>query len=133
MRRKRSFVGPRAICMANAVGSRRPSAHFDPFSRRSTNLQACRRIEETHAALKQRALRRIACGRKSWMFCGSDRGGERAAVMYSLIATCRMNDVDPEAWLRDVLARIAGHPASRLAELLPWNWSKAQAAAAIAA
>ena len=56
----------------------------------------------------ERALRRIACGRKSWMFCGSDRGGQRAAVMYSLIATCRMNNVDPEAWLRDVLARLPG-------------------------
>jgi transposase len=81
----------------------------------------------------ERALRRIACGRKSWMFCGSDRGGQRAAVMYSLIATCRLNNVDPEAWLRDVLARIAGHPANRLPELLPWNWSKAQTAMADAA
>ena len=72
----------------------------------------------------ERALRRIACGRKSWMFCGSDRGGQRAAVMYSLIATCRMNNVDPEAWLRDVLARLPEHPANRIADLLPWNWKK---------
>ena len=72
----------------------------------------------------ERALRRIACGRKSWMFCGSDRGGQRAAVMYSLIATARMNNVDPEAWLRDVLARLPDHPAKHLHELLPWNWKK---------
>jgi len=72
----------------------------------------------------ERALRRIACGRKSWMFCGSDRGGQRAAVMYSLIATCRMNNVDPEAWLRDVLARLPEHPISKLDQLLPWNWKK---------
>jgi transposase len=70
----------------------------------------------------ERGLRGIALGRKSWLFCGSDRGGERAAVMYSLIVTAKMNDVDPQAWLADVLARIAEHPAQRLDELLPWNW-----------
>jgi hypothetical protein len=58
----------------------------------------------------------------SWLFCGSDRGGERAAVMYSLIVTAKMNDVDPQAWLADVLARIAEHPIQRLDELLAWNW-----------
>jgi hypothetical protein len=70
----------------------------------------------------ERALRGIALGRKSWLFCGSDRGGQRAAAMYSLIITCKMNDTDPQAWLADVLVRIATHPAHRLAELLPWNW-----------
>jgi transposase len=70
----------------------------------------------------ERALRGIALGRKSWLFAGSDRGGERAAAMYSLIATAKMNDIDPQAWLADVLARIADHPASRLDELMPWNW-----------
>jgi transposase len=70
----------------------------------------------------ERALRGIALGRKSWLFAGSDRGGQRAAVMYSLIVTAKMNDVDPQAWLADVLARIAEHPALRLDELLPWNW-----------
>jgi transposase len=70
----------------------------------------------------ERALRGIALGRKSWLFAGSDRGGERAATMYSLIVTAKMNDIDPQAWLADVLARIAGHPASRIDELLPWNW-----------
>ncbi|MGA8195506.1 MAG: IS66 family transposase, partial [Acetobacteraceae bacterium] len=70
----------------------------------------------------ERALRGIALGRKSWLFCGSDRGGERAAAMYSLIVTAKMNDVDPQAWLADVLSRIAAYPAHRLDELLPWNW-----------
>ncbi len=74
----------------------------------------------------ERALRGIALGRKSWLFCGSDRGGERAAAMYSLIVTAKMNDVDPQAWLADVLARIATHPAHRLDELLPWNWPAPQ-------
>jgi transposase len=70
----------------------------------------------------ERALRGIALGRKSWLFCGSDRGGQRAAAMYSLIVTAKMNGVDPQAWLADTLARIATHPAHRLDELLPWNW-----------
>ena len=70
----------------------------------------------------ERALRGVALGRRSWLFAGSDRGGARAAMMYSLIMTARMNDVDPQAWLTDVLARIADHPAQRLDELLPWNW-----------
>jgi transposase len=73
----------------------------------------------------ERALRGIALGRKSWLFAGSDRGGQRAAAMYSLIVTAKMNDVDPQAWLADVLARIAGHPASRIDELLPWHWRPA--------
>jgi transposase len=74
----------------------------------------------------ERALRGIALGRKSWLFAGSDRGGDRAAAMYSLIITAKLNDVDPRAWLADVLARIADHPASRLHELLPWNWAQAR-------
>ena len=70
----------------------------------------------------ERALRGIALGRKSWLFCGSDRGGERAAAMYTLIGTAKLNDVDPQAWLADVLARIAEKPQTRLHELLPWHW-----------
>jgi transposase len=82
----------------------------------------------------ERGLRGIALGRKSWLFCGSDRGGERAAAMYSLIVTCRMNGVDPQVWLADVLARIAAHPVQRLDELLPWNWRPpARGASALAA
>jgi transposase len=78
----------------------------------------------------ERALRGIALGRRSWLFAGSDRGGDRAAAMYSLIITAKLNDVDPRAWLADVLARIAAHPASRLHELLPWHWRKAREDAA---
>jgi len=81
----------------------------------------------------ERALRGIALGRKSWLFAGSDRGGQRAAVMYSLIVSAKMNDVDPQAWLAHVLARIAQHPASRLDELLPWNWRPLETAARQAA
>ncbi len=71
----------------------------------------------------ERGLRGIALGRKSWLFCGSDRRGQRAAAMYSLIVTAKMNGVDPQAWLTDVLSRIAAHPAHRLDELLPWKWA----------
>ena len=70
----------------------------------------------------ERALRGIALGRKSWLFAGSDRGGQRAAAMYSLIVTAKINDIDPQAWLADVLARIAELPARDIDELLPWNW-----------
>jgi transposase len=70
----------------------------------------------------ERAVRGIALGRKSWLFAGSDRGGQRAAALYSLIVTAKMNGVDPQAWLADILARIAEHPARDIDELLPWNW-----------
>jgi hypothetical protein len=71
----------------------------------------------TNAA--ESALRGIALGRKAWLFAGSERGGERAAIMYTLIQTAKLNDVDPQVWLADVLARIAGHPITGLAALLP--------------
>ncbi|WP_459678574.1 IS66 family transposase, partial [Acidisoma sp. 7E03] len=80
----------------------------------------------------ERALRGIALGRRSWLFCGSDRGGQRAAAVYSLIVTCKMNDVDPYAWLTDVLGRIAAHPASRINDLLPWNWKTSPKDASVA-
>ncbi|MBV9983085.1 IS66 family transposase, partial [Bradyrhizobium sp.] len=70
----------------------------------------------------ERALRGIALGRKAWLFAGSDRGGERAAVMYTLIQTAKLNDVDPQAWLADVLARINDHNIQALGQRLPWNW-----------
>lgn len=72
----------------------------------------------------ERGLRGIALGRKAWLFAGSDRGGDRSAAMYSLIVTAKLNDIDPRAWLADVLARIGDHPVSRLHELLPWHWSR---------
>ena len=71
----------------------------------------------------ERALRGVALGRKAWLFAGSERGGDRAALIYTLIQTAKLNNVDPHAWLADVLARIADHPISRLDELLPWNWA----------
>src|SRR5207244_4706388 len=79
----------------------------------------------------ERDLRGIALGRKSWLFAGSDRGGERAAVLYTLIQTARFNEVDPQAWLADLLARINDHNIRKLDQLLPWNWKldRAQLAA----
>jgi transposase len=70
----------------------------------------------------ERALRGLALGRKSWLFAGSERGADRAAIMYTLIQTAKLNDVDPQAWLADVLASIADMPLPRLPQLLPWNW-----------
>lgn len=67
------------------------------------------------------ALRGLALGRKVWLFAGSDRGGERAALLYSLIVTAKLNDDEPQAWLANILARIAGHPVRRIDQLLPWN------------
>jgi hypothetical protein len=79
----------------------------------------------------ERAIRSLALARRNWLFAGSDRGGQRAAVMYSLITTAKMNNIDPQAWLADILARIADHPAHRIDERMPSNWTpqtKTQAA-----
>ena len=78
------------------------------------------------------ALRGVAIGRKNYLFAGSDAGGRRAAAMYSPIETAKLNGVNPQANLADVLARIADHPAERVAELLPWNWQPANPARAAA-
>lgn len=80
----------------------------------------------------ERALRGFALGRKSWLFAGSERGAARAAALATLITSAKLNDVDPLAWLADVLARIAGMPQSRLPELLPWQWKKLDRQAAAA-
>ena len=90
---------------------------WDSFTRFLHDGQVCL---TNNAA--ERALRCVPLGRKAWLFCGSDRGGQRAAVLYTLIQSARLNDIDPQAWLADVLARIADHPAQRLPELLPWHW-----------
>ena len=74
----------------------------------------------------ERALRGFALGRRSWLFAGSERGAERAAAITTMITTAKLNEVDPLAWLADVLARINGHPAQALADLLPWHWKDAQ-------
>ena len=78
----------------------------------------------------ERALRAVAIGRKNYLFAGADTGGERAAAMYSLIGSAKLNGLDPEAYLRHVLARIADHPITRIGELLPWNVSLSTASAA---
>ena len=70
------------------------------------------------------AGRGVALGRKSWLFAGSERGGQRAAFMYSLIGTAKLNGIDPQAWLADIIARISDLPVSRLPELLPWKWKQ---------
>jgi transposase len=74
----------------------------------------------------ERAMRPLATGRRNWTFAGSDEGGRRAAAIYTLIETAKLNDIDPLAWLADVLARLQDHPVKRLDELLPWNWRSIQ-------
>ena len=69
--------------------------------------------------------RGMALGRKNWLFAGSTKGGERAAILYTIIETAKLNGHDPEAYLRDILNRIADHPINKIAELLPWNWKTA--------
>jgi len=81
------------------------------------------RLEMSNNAA-ERAIRPLALGRKNYLFAGSDEGGRRAAIIYTLIETARLNDLDPEAWLADVIGRIADHPIKRVDELLPWNWTK---------
>jgi transposase len=97
--------------------------HWAAFTRFLDNGRICL---SNNAA--ERSIRGIAVGRRNWTFCGSDNGGRRAAVIYALIESCKLNDVDPKAWLADVLARIADHPMQRLADLLPWHWEAAREA-----
>ncbi len=89
------------------------------------------RLEMSNNAA-ERAIRPLALGRKNYLFAGSDAGGRRAAILYTLIETARLNDIDPEAWLADVVARIADHPINRLDELLPWKWRAVQTQAVAA-
>ena len=104
---------------------------WSAFTAFLTDGRICITNSEHHAmpgawlrrAAAERALRGIALGRKSWLFAGSDRGGERVAFIYTLIGTAKLNNIDPQAWLADTLARINDIPQSRLHELLPWNWT----------
>lgn len=94
-------------------------------------------IDDGHICLSnnaaERALRGVALGRHNWTFAGSDRGGERAAAIYTLVETCKLNGVDPQAWLADVLARLPDHPAKRIGELLPWAWRSERLTTAVVA
>jgi transposase len=89
------------------------------------------RLEMTNNAA-ERAIRPLALGRKNYLFAGSDAGGRRAAILYTLTQTATLNGLDPEAYLRDVLARIADHPINRIDHFLPWHWARAHPTAAAA-
>ena len=78
-------------------------------------------LQGTHNNAAERSLRAVALGRKNYLFAGADCGGERAAAIYSLVGTAKLNDLDPEGYLRFVIGRIAEHPINRIEELLPWN------------
>ena len=102
--------------------SPRPSITCSRAGRPSCSFLEDGRICLTNNAT-ERALRGLALGRKSWLFAGSERGAERAAIMYTLIQTAKLNsEIDPQAWLADTLSKIAETPQTRLGKLLPWNW-----------
>ena len=114
---------------------RRLSCHADVAKAMDYMLKRwpafCRFVEDGRICMTnnaaERALRGVALGRKAWLFASLDRGGERAAAIYSLIVTAKLNDVGPRAWLGDVLGRIVNHSSCRLSELLPWNWGPQEA------
>lgn len=116
------------VKVAKAIDYLLSANHWPGFTRFLEDGQVCL---TNNAA--ERSLRGVALGRKSWLFAGSVRGGQRAAAMYTLIGTAKLNDIDPQAWLADVIARISDMPVSRLPELLPWNWQKPATRAAEAA
>ena len=81
------------------------------------------RLEMSNNAA-ERAMKAPVLGRKNYLFCGSDAGGQRAACFYTILETCRMNGINPQAYLADVLGRIADHPIHQIDDLLPWRWGK---------
>ena len=113
--------------VAKAIDYLLSTAHWPGFTRFLKDGRVC--LSNNCA---ERSLRGVALGRKSWLFAGSERGGHRAAAMYTLIGSAKLNGIDPQAWLADVLANIADMPISRLEQLLPWNWKPTQTAAVAA-
>ena len=101
----------------------KPSATRARAGRRSTCYCADGRLEISNNAAEN-AVRPVSLGRKNWLFAGSDAGGERAAIFYTLIRSAKMNGLEPEAYLRDVLTRIGEHPINAIDDLLPWNIGK---------
>jgi len=124
LREKRALLSPGSTT-AKAIGY--SLIRWDAFTRFLDDGRICL---SNNAA--ERALRGIAIGRRNWTFCGSDAGGHRAAAIYTLIETAKLNDVDPQAWLADVLARLPDHPTKRIDELLPWAWKTSREAANLA-
>jgi transposase len=116
----------RKSSLAQAI--RYATTRWEPLSR----FTGDGRLELSNNAA-ERAIRPLSLGRKNYLFAGSDTGGQRAATIYTLIETARMNGLDPEACLADVLARIADHPANRIDELLPWTWRPSTTLSAVAA
>ncbi|NBB96967.1 MAG: IS66 family transposase [Alphaproteobacteria bacterium] len=119
---KRWLRGERALLskhakVAKAIDYLLAPKHWPGFTRFLEDGRVCL---TNNAA--ERSLRGVALGRKAWLFAGSERGGQRAAAIYTLIGTAKLNDIDPQAWLADVIARISDMPLSRLHELLPWDW-----------
>src|SRR5271156_4621453 len=86
------------------------------------------RLEMTNNAA-ERGMRGPVLGRKNYLFCGSDAGGQRAACIYTIVETCKINNIDPQAYLSDILGRIADHPINKIDALLPWCWKKDKVAA----
>jgi len=110
------------VKVAKAIDYLLSSDHWPSFQRFLEDGRVC--LTNNCA---ERSLRGVALGRRSWLFAGSERGGHRAAFMYSLIGSAKLNDIDPQAWLADVIARISDLPVSRLPELLPRNWQQSAA------
>ncbi|RYE55679.1 MAG: transposase [Rhizobiaceae bacterium] len=89
----------------------------------NSSRPTCRsRVTASIGSLVENALRGVALGRRNWLFVGSTKGGDASALFYSLVETCRLNGVEPEAWFTDVIERLGNHPINRIDELLPWRW-----------